>query len=106
METTTPTITEKQVMEKLATVYDPEIPVNIVELGLVYAVRIEGPKVTIDVTMTAPACPAADQVVADAKAAAASVAGVQQVAVNVVWDPPWTPDKMSEAAKLELGFGF
>ncbi|MEK7731080.1 MAG: FeS assembly SUF system protein, partial [Planctomycetota bacterium] len=59
-----------------------------------------------DVTMTAPACPAADQVVADCHARAREVAGVKEVDVKVVWDPPWTPDRMSEAAKLELGMGF
>lgn len=101
-----PAFTEKDVMEALARVYDPEIPVNIVELGLVYAVRIDAAKVSIDVTMTAPACPAADQVVADCYARAREVNGVKDVDVRVVWDPPWTPERMSEAAKLELGFGF
>ncbi len=102
----TSAFTEKDVMEALSRVYDPEIPVNIVELGLVYAVRIDGAKLSIDVTMTAPACPAADQVVADCYGRAREVAGVKEVDVKVVWDPPWTPDRMSEAARLELGMGF
>ena len=99
-------ITEKTIMEALSRVYDPEIPVNIVELGLIYGVKIDNGNVAIDVTMTAPACPAADQVVADCQARTREVAGVKAVDVRVVWDPPWTPDRMSEAAKLELGMAF
>lgn len=96
---------EEEVIEALRTVYDPEIPVNIFELGLIYERKIEADgSVKITMTLTAPACPVAGilpQQVADAVAA---VPGVGEVEVELVWDPPWEPGRMSEDAKMALGF--
>lgn len=94
-----------QVIEALRTVYDPEIPVNIYELGLVYAVEIgdEG-RVHIRMTLTAPGCPVADILPEEVRQKALAVAGVRQADVELVWDPPWNPGMMSEAARLTLGF--
>jgi len=94
---------EAVVVAAIQTVYDPEIPVNIYDLGLIYGLRIgAGGAVEIDMTLTAPACPVAGimpQMVADAVAAAD---GVGEVEVNMVWDPPWSPERMSDEAKLAL----
>lgn len=96
---------EPRVLEALATVYDPEIPVNIQELGLIYAVEVgAGGAVHIEMTLTAPGCPSAQQLPVDVEQAVLEVPGVSSVRVDVVWEPPWTPDRMSEAAKLQLGF--
>ncbi len=92
------------IVEALRTVYDPEIPVNIYELGLIYKIEIGvGGKVAIDMTLTAPACPVADILPGEVEDKARAVPGVTDVHVELVWDPPWTPDRMSEAARLELG---
>ena len=96
-------VTEGRVMEVLGEIYDPEIPIDIVNLGLVYGVRIEGSTVNVDMTMTSPGCPAATQIVAEAKYLLEEVDGVSDVNVEIVWDPPWDPGKMSEAAKESLG---
>jgi FeS assembly SUF system protein len=95
----------RRVEEALSTVFDPEIPVNIYELGLVYDVDItvEG-NVTVRMTLTAPGCPAAQALPLEVERKVAALAGVNGVDVDIVWDPPWGPDKMSEAAKLQLGF--
>lgn len=97
-----------RVLEQLDTVYDPEVPVSIVELGLVYRceeiTRPDGTRlIEIDLSMTAPGCGMGDILQADADKAARSVSGVDDVVVELVWDPPWTMDRMSEEAKLELG---
>jgi FeS assembly SUF system protein len=93
-----------QVMEALRTVYDPEIPVNITELGLIYDVLVDAEaKVGIRMTLTAPACPAAQTLPGEVREKAAQVPGVTDAKVEVVWDPPWTKERMSEAAKLQLG---
>lgn len=97
---------EDLVIEKLMTVYDPEVPVNIWELGLVYG--IEFPKkdeVIVTMTLTAPGCPIADQIVQEVHDVVMTIDGIEEVTVNLVFDPPWGPEKMSEVAKLELGFG-
>ena len=97
---------EDLVIEKLMTVYDPEVPVNIWELGLVYG--IEFPKkdeVIVTMTLTAPGCPLADQIVQEVHDVVMTIDGIEEVTVNLVFDPPWGPEKMSEVAKLELGFG-
>ena len=87
----------------LKTVYDPEIPVDIYELGLIYKVDVSDNKdVTVDMTLTAPACPVAGEMPGMVKAALEQVEGIGNVTVNMTFDPPWTPDCMSEAAKLEL----
>lgn len=92
------------VIDALREVYDPEIPVNIYDLGLVYAIDAgtEG-RVAIRMTLTAPGCPVADDIINDVRRKVAAVDGVTVVAVDLVFDPPWTKDRMSEAALLELG---
>jgi FeS assembly SUF system protein len=93
-----------RVMEALSSVYDPEIPVDIYELGLIYCVDIsvEG-AVTVRMTLTAPACPAAQSLPVEVEQKVAALPGVSGVKVDIVWDPPWGPDRMSEAARLQLG---
>jgi FeS assembly SUF system protein len=93
-----------QVVAALKKVFDPEIPVNIYELGLVYDIIIAGSgAVGIRMTLTAPACPAAQFLPAEVKRQIAEIPGVTDVKLDVVWDPPWTRDRMSDAAKLQLG---
>ena len=92
------------VIEMLSTVTDPEIPVNIYELGLIYDVVLSTDgDVQVVMTLTTPNCPVAESMPGEVEERVASVPGVRGVAVELVWDPPWTPDRMSEAAKLELG---
>ena len=94
---------EKRVIEALQTCYDPEIPVNIYELGLVYKIDVDAVgAVNIQMTLTSPACPVAGSLPPEVQAKVLSVPGVTQAKVDVVWDPPWTPAMMSEAAKLQL----
>jgi FeS assembly SUF system protein len=96
---------EDQIVKALRTVYDPEIPVNIYDLGLVYGVDIDDEKnVTITMTLTAPGCPMADFIVEDVKMRIESIKEISNVEVNLVFDPEWHKDLMSEEAKLELGF--
>lgn len=91
--------------EVLRTVHDPEIPVNIVDLGLVYDIRVQdGGQVEIIMTLTAPACPVAGDIIFEVQQKVESVEGVQDVHVQLTFDPPWHRDMMSEEAKLELGF--
>lgn len=93
------------IIEKLKEVYDPEIPVNIYDLGLVYNVDIdENNKVNIVMTLTAPGCPVADMLVDDARQAALAVEGVADADVELTFEPPWDKSMMSEEARLELGF--
>lgn len=99
-----PPAVEAAIIEALQTVYDPEIPVNIYELGLIYAVDVsETGHAEIRMTLTAPACPVAGALVQEVAEKAGRVEGVSTSHVDLVWDPPWSPDKMSDAAKLELG---
>lgn len=101
---TTAAIPRQVIVDAISTVYDPEIPVNIYELGLIYKIDIGADgKVDIDMTVTAPACPVADILPQQVADAVRTVAGVTDVHVDLVWDPPWNPDLMSEAARLELG---
>ena len=96
---------EQRIIEVLKTVYDPEIPVNIYDLGLIYKIDLEMEgKVDIDMTFTAPSCPAADFLVEDIRQKVGSVKGIETVNVNLVFEPEWSKDMMSEEAKLELGF--
>jgi FeS assembly SUF system protein len=89
----------------LKTVYDPEIPVNIYDLGMIYKIEIPTKgDVTVDMTFTAPNCPAADFILEDVRMKLESVEGVENLTINLVFDPPWDKDMMSEEAKLELGF--
>jgi len=92
------------VVKALSSVYDPEIPVNIYELGLIYDIVIDASAVVgIRMTLTAPGCPAAQILPEQVRTAVAAVPGVSDAKVDVVWDPPWDRDRMSEAAKLQLG---
>jgi len=94
----------EQIIETLKTIYDPEIPVNIYELGLIYEVTVEDDaNVHILMTLTSPMCPVAESLPPEVEEKAAAVEGVGSVKVEITWDPPWDPEMMSEAAKLELG---
>ena len=104
MSETTITLRD-QVEGILRTVYDPEIPVNIFDLGLVYEIRLEDRgEVKITMTLTAPACPAAGEIIHDVQQKVEGLEGVVDCHVQLTFDPPWTKDMMSEEAKLELGF--
>jgi FeS assembly SUF system protein len=93
-----------QIVQQLKTVFDPEIPVDIYELGLIYKVKLEEDgAVAIRMTLTSPMCPAAEELPPEVESKARSVPGVSSVTLDLVWDPPWNPGMMSEAAKLELG---
>jgi FeS assembly SUF system protein len=93
----------KLVIEALKTVYDPEIPVDIYELGLIYNLDISPMgKVDIQMTLTSPGCPVAEILPREVELKLMSIEGVSGVALELVWDPPWTPDRMSEAARLDL----
>ena len=99
----------KLVWDQLKTLYDPEIPVNIVDLGLIYACRVnplptEGNKVEVEMTLTAPGCGMGNVLKAEAEDKIRRLPGVKEVDIKVVFDPPWDPSRMSEAAKLELGW--
>ena len=94
---------KEKVISEIKKIYDPEIPVNIYELGLIYNIEIdEKNKVNIDMTLTSPNCPVAESLPNSVKDNVLKVDGVTDVDLNLVWDPPWDKDKMSEAAKLEL----
>ena len=94
---------KEKIITEIKKIYDPEIPVNIYELGLIYKIEIkEAKKVNIDMTLTSPNCPVAESLPKMVKDNILKLAGVDDVNLNLVWDPPWTKDKMSEAAKLEL----
>ena len=96
---------EAEVIEALQSVYDPEIPVNIYDLGLIYEVDVdEAGAVSIEMTLTSPACPVAGTLPGEVEARVRDVPGVTDVEVELVWEPSWSPELMSEAAKLELGF--
>jgi FeS assembly SUF system protein len=96
---------QADVVAALKTVYDPEIPVDIYELGLVYGLDVDDEgNVSIRLTLTSPMCPVAGSLPPEVEAKVATVPGVKAAAVEVVWDPPWNPSMMSEAARLELGF--
>ena len=95
---------EGPVKDAMRTVYDPEIPINIYELGLIYELRIEPTgKVHVQMTLTAPSCPEAQTLPARVQQVIGEVPGVSEATVELVWEPPWTPQKMSEAARLQLG---
>lgn len=96
---------EEKVVEMLRTVYDPEIPVDIYSLGLIYKIDFDDDaNLHIDMTLTAPNCPAADFIVEDTRMKLESIEGVKSVDINIVFEPEWNKDMMSEEAKLELGF--
>jgi FeS assembly SUF system protein len=91
------------VVETLREIYDPEIPVNIYDLGLIYGVDIVEDHAIVTMTLTTPHCPVAESMPAEVEIRAGSVPGIASAEVNLVWDPPWDPQKMSDEAKLELG---
>lgn len=96
---------EESIVEMLKTVYDPEIPVNVYDLGLIYKIDLQDDgKVVIDMTLTAPNCPAADFIMEDIRQKIESVEGVKAAQINLVFEPEWDKDMMTEEAKLELGF--
>ncbi len=104
MESMSSLVIEAQVIEALRTCFDPEIPVNIYELGLIYDVKVEpSGAVEVRMTLTSPHCPVAQSLPAEVEARIKEVPGVTDARVEVVWDPPWEPSRMSEAAKLQLG---
>lgn len=103
-----PALTQEEVFTALKDCYDPEIPVNIVDLGLIYGVKIdpienEQQDVTVDMTLTAQGCPAHVQIGEQVKSRVQQLAGVRNVNVNVVWNPPWTPERLSNDARKQLG---
>ncbi len=96
---------EAKTVEMLKTVFDPEIPVNVYDLGLIYKIDVsDGFAVTVDMTLTAPNCPAADFIVEDVQQKLDSIHGVKSATVNLVFEPEWNKDMMSDEAKLDLGF--
>lgn len=98
-----PEVTEDGVIGAIATVYDPEIPVNIYELGLIYAIELhESGLVKVEMTLTAPNCPSAQELPVAVRDAVMKVEGVHDVVVDTVWDPPWEPSRMSDEARLAL----
>ena len=96
---------ETKTVEMLRTVFDPEIPVNVYDLGLIYKIDVSDDfEITVDMTLTAPNCPAADFIMEDIQQKLDSIHGVKSATVNLVFEPAWNKDMMSEEAKLELGF--
>jgi metal-sulfur cluster biosynthetic enzyme len=97
--------TDDAVWDALRTVNDPEVGMNVVDLGLVYGVEVDGADVSVRLTMTSPACPLGDVIVENAAAVIRAAApGARTVDIALVWDPPWTPDRMSEAARAKFGW--
>jgi metal-sulfur cluster biosynthetic enzyme len=103
-EATAPAWTADQVREVLRGIFDPELHMNIVDLGLVYDIRVVSDVVEIDMTLTSPGCPYGPYLIHQVKDTLRSLKGIRDAKVTVVWDPPWGPDKMSEEVRLELGF--
>ena len=104
MTDTQPNPLEPAITDALRTVYDPEIPVNVYDLGLIYGIDIsDAGEVVVRMTLTAPNCPMASVIVTQVEAKVKAVEGVRAAKVELVWDPPWTPERMSEAAKLDAG---
>ena len=95
---------ERLITENLKQIYDPEIPMNIVDLGLIYGFEWEGDKVTLKMTLTAPGCPVAGILAEEVKLAMEKVPEVAEAKVEMTWDPPWTPERMSEFAKRQFGY--
>ena len=96
---------EEKIVKMLRTVYDPEIPVNVYDLGLIYSIEVDDEKnVHIEMTLTAPNCPAADFIIEDVRMKVESIDDVKSVDIQLVFEPEWDKDMMSEEAKLELGF--
>ena len=98
-------LTEQKILTNLKKIFDPEIPMNIVDLGLIYAFKWTGDtSVTVTMTLTAPGCPVAGILADEVKAAVQSAEGVKEAVVDMIWEPPWTPDRMSDLAKRSFGY--
>lgn len=97
-------ITEDQVKATLRRVKDPELNLNIVDLGLVYGIAVDGANVSVDMSLTSPGCPSGPEIMQDAEMALRTIPGVQDVAVNLVWTPMWSPDRIEPRIKAYLGF--
>ncbi|NIO07373.1 MAG: DUF59 domain-containing protein [Deltaproteobacteria bacterium] len=97
--------TKEEVFEALQTCYDPEIPVNIVDLGLIYDVEVNEDKVNVKMTLTAPGCGMGPMIASDAQQKILQIPGVSEANVDLVWDPPWDPSRISDEAKQKLGIG-
>ena len=95
---------EEKIVKMLRTVFDPEIPVNVYDLGLMYKIEVENGVAHIDMTLTAPNCPAADFIIDDIRMKVESIEGIERADVQLVFEPEWSQDMMSEEAKLDLGF--
>ena len=93
---------KEKIIEEIKKIYDPEIPVNIYELGLIYNVSVKDKNVSVKMTLTTPNCPVAESLPKEVKDSIMNVEGVEKVDLDLVWDPPWDKSMMSEAAKLEL----
>ena len=93
---------KEKVIEEIKKIYDPEIPVNIYELGLIYDINVDEKNISVKMTLTTPNCPVAESLPKEVKEGAMQVEGIEDVDLELVWDPPWNKDMMSEAAKLEL----
>jgi metal-sulfur cluster biosynthetic enzyme len=110
METTSelapppPTVTEDQVRLALRRARDPDLNLNIVDLGLVYAIRVNGPKVEVDISLTSPGCPSGAEIMKSAEDEVKMTEGVEEVVVNLVWSPPWTPERIEPRVRAYLGF--
>mgnify|MGYP001437365437 FL=1 len=93
---------KEKIINEIRKIYDPELPVNIYELGLIYDIQVNGNKAEIKMTLTTPNCPVAESLPKEVKEGAMQVEGINDVDLQLVWDPPWNKDMMSDAAKLEL----
>ena len=93
---------KNKIIEEIRKIYDPELPVNIYELGLIYDIKVNNRKADIKMTLTTPNCPVAESLPKEVKEGAMQVEGIEDVDLQLVWDPPWNKEMMSEAAKLEL----
>ena len=93
---------QDEILEELQTVHDPEIPVNIVDLGLIYEMEIDDGEVDIDMTLTSMGCPTADSIMREVKLTAEQVDGVENAEVELVWQPPWSPEKVSDDGRAQL----
>ncbi|MBD3397708.1 DUF59 domain-containing protein [Candidatus Micrarchaeota archaeon] len=95
--------TEKEVMDALGQVMDPELGISLVDLGLIYSVKVQGEKVEVEMSFTTPACPMVHYITSSVEDAVKKLEGVEEAEVKLVWDPPWTPDRISEEGKKKLG---
>lgn len=98
-----PGLTKESVLNQLRLVEDPEIRFNIVDLGLIYGVKIDKGMVVIDMTLTSPACPVGPWIISEAENAVKKLPGVTGVSIHIVWEPPWSPERMSDEARVALG---